>query len=150
MNGARVGRAPTFLKMVGGGPGWDNASYLDGLGGSDGDQQDAEKSYQQFKETRQAFLKRQEERMNSEAGRKFLQQQQQGVPQEEMDKDNSSSFEECGGIREPSKFHRMMQQAGRGQRPPGLEWMRGPPGMFQKLAIPLDDDDDEGHSESQE
>jgi len=55
------------LAMVGG-PGWDNGSFLDGLSGDAGNSEDAKKDYQEFKETRAAFAKRQQERMNTEAG----------------------------------------------------------------------------------
>lgn len=130
--------------MVGSGPGWDNGSFLDSLGGSDDDQENAEKSYQEFKETRASFLKRQEERMNSEQGRKFMQQQGM-MPPQEMTDDDVGMNDSVGGS-EPSRFHQMMQQAqaaGRGKRPEGLEWMRGPPGLQQKLAIPLDYDEEE-------
>lgn len=143
--------------MVGGGPGWDNGSYLDGLGGGDDDddQVDAEEEYQQFKETRAAFLKRQEERLNSEAGRKFIQQQQQRQEQVEDDGPFFDQTEESAFGRQPSRFQNMMKQrkgrkegGSRGQRSPGLEWMRGPPGLQQKLAVPLDYEEEEESDES--
>jgi hypothetical protein len=138
------------LTMVG--PGWDNGSYLDGLG--DDDQTNAEQDYQQFKETRAAFLKRQEERLNSKAGQEFMQQQRE----EQVGDGDFSTFDQTDESqfgRQPSRFQNMMEQTkgrmeggGRGQRPPGLDWMRGPPGLEQKLAIPLDyDEDDEDNDE---
>ena len=142
------------LAMVGGsGPGWDNGSYLDGLGGDDDDQTNAEQDYQQFKETRAAFLKRQEERLNSKAGQEFLQKQQQREENQVIgDDDEFTSRDDSKSSRQPSRFQNMMEQTkgrmegdggGRGQRPPGLDWMRGPPGLEQKLAIPLDYDEEE-------
>lgn len=152
------------MAMVGGGgPGWDNGSYLDGLGGNDDDQTNAEQNYQQFKETRAAFLKRQEERLNSKAGQEFIQKQQQREEQvgREDDGEFTSTFGQADKSkvgRKPSRFQNMMEQTkgrmdavgGRGQRPPGLDWMRGPPGLEQKLAIPLDYDDEEDDEEGNE
>lgn len=130
-------------KLTVGGPGWDNNSYLDNLGG-DGDQEGAKEAYQEFKETRKAFAERMQERMNTEAGQKFMQQQrpQQEVMNEEIDDD----MMDIGG-REPSRFRHMMEQSSRrmagGHGQPRPEWMKGPPGLEQKLAIPLDDEEEE-------
>jgi len=84
-------------------------------------------------------------------------EQQQRPPPEMMNDEGMNVMEdETSTGREPSRFRQMMEQSerkgmvpGRGQRPPGLEWMRGPPGLQQKLAIPLDDDD-EDESENKE
>lgn len=133
------------LKMTG--QGWGNDDFLGSLGGSGEDREKEKENYEDFKKRREAFDKRQRERMESPAGKKFLQQQQEIMTRQQVDsnRDNLDSsgdfFNDMGmdGIpgREQSRFTNMMQQNS-GSR-------GGPPmmGFDQKLAIPLDDEDGE-------
>lgn len=136
----RAGRILPKLDMVGsGGPGWDNEGFLDSLGGGR-DPQEANQDYQQFKDTREAFEARQQERLNSPAGQEFMEQEQQQMPSSPQQEEQQEDF---ATGREPSKFREMMDKAeGIGgdpnARPEGLDWMRGPSGLQQKLAVPLD------------
>jgi len=61
----------TNLNMVGG-KGWENDSFLDSLNGNENEREDANEKYEKFKETRQQFMKRQEEAMKNPQYQKFM------------------------------------------------------------------------------
>lgn len=149
--GKKLRNSSSQLSSIGG-PKWNNDNFLDSLGDKDDDNSDQQEQYQEFKETREAFMQRQQERMNNSPAAQDFMSRQQGATTSSWDpNDDDDSEQQDLNTNEPSRFSNMMKQAAasgrRGQRPPGFEWMRGPPGLQQKLAIPLDDDDDEDQEE---
>jgi hypothetical protein len=113
------------LHMVGGnGKGWSNDNFLDGLGGNDQDRQKSQDEYQEFKESREAFVERQatykRSSANSEAGRRFMKDRanamnrQQGQQQRQQGQQSGDSFLGAN------------------------QMMTGPVGFEQMLGIPLD------------
>lgn len=79
-----AGQAPKKgLEMIGGMK-WGNDDYLSSLGGSDEEKKRVNEKYDEFKESREAFILRQKERINSPSGQKFLQQ---------LSKNNRRNFE---------------------------------------------------------
>ena len=128
-------------KCMVGGMGWDNGSYLDNLGGSDQDRDEEKEAYEDFKASRESFQQRQSERMNSDAGRKFLQERMLNRPEQ-----SDADWMDAQDDPKLSRFQHMMEQSKKKANP---QQLRGPPGFVQKLAVPLDDDDDE-ESDSEE
>jgi hypothetical protein len=124
-----------------GGKGWDNGSYLEGLGGSEKDRDEAQQDYQEFKESREAFMDRQKALMDTEQGRKFLEdrarmQQRQQQQQQAADDDwapQPAATNRAGGAR----FQNMMQKSKKMQQEMGLS-----PDFEQKFA-PMDEDEEE-------
>jgi hypothetical protein len=110
------------LGMIGG-MGWGNDDYLSSLGGSDEEKKQAREGYDEFKETREAFILRQKERMNSPSGQKFLQQLSENPrnfesPDRGQDVDGGAGifFEDIGLYNNipranESRFQNMMRQA---------------------------------------
>lgn len=133
-----------------GGRGWENNGFLDSLGGSDEDQEMEKAKYQEEQEARKAFNQRQEERMKSPAAQKFLedyrnQQEKRAGGVEDIMGGTSAAFYDnpmageddgsessSGGTR----FQGMMAKAKMQQE---MRMRGGPPGLEQKLAIPLDE-----------
>ena len=124
-----------------GGKGWDNDSYLEGLGGSEKDREEAQKEYQEFKDSREAFMERQSAMMDTEQGRKFLEdrarmqqrQQQQQAADDEWGAPQAAATNKAGG----SRFSHLMQQSKKIQ-----EQMGQAPDFEQKFA-PMDEDEEE-------
>ena len=135
------------LAMIGG-RGWGNDDFLSGLGGSDEEKQEAKEKYDEFKETRESFNKRQKERMESPAGQKFMQDMMQNQQQEmsrTSDLDSEGGFfEDMGFGSMPneggSRFENMTIQARNAKKSGRFAAMDQ---FDQKLAIPLDDVGDE-------
>lgn len=153
------------LEAVRGG-GWGNDDFLNSLSGDEEERQNETQNYSKYKETKEAFNKRQQERMDTPAGRQFMQQQKE-LKEKELrnreernrnDLDGTGSFFEDMGVgmgmdenmmnggdaSGSARFRHMMNQASsrmEGQRGVG----DGQPsfGFEQKFAIPLDDDDEE-------
>ncbi len=141
--------------MVGRGPGWDNNNFLDSLGGDEDDRDDAANKYKEFQKFRNDFEKRQQERMSTEAGKKFLEAQKNARPtpsnfeeeffgRNEMAPDDFDNIGTSGG---GSRFRQMMQQSKR------MSSMQNNPfGFEQKFVVPLEDipgeDDDDQQSSS--
>lgn len=137
------------LSMAGG-RGWGNEDFLSSLGGSDEDRDESKEKYNEFKESREAFDKRQAERMermNTPEGKKFMDSMnQQRPPQPEGSE--GGFFEDMGmsggmnmqGPEGSGRFESMMRQASQKmQRESGMS----AGGFEQKLAVPLDDDEDD-------
>jgi hypothetical protein len=134
----------------GGGKGWDNASYLDNLGGDENDRQEATQKYQEFSEARASFMERQqkhaEQMSQTEKGRKFLAQYQKQQQEKGMDDDASLLGEDeivvgsGGGTRMAAVMARARQQ----QQGKSGAFPRGMQQFEQKLAIPLYEDEEEG------
>jgi hypothetical protein len=145
--------ADQSLAMIGG-IGWGNDDFLSSLGGSDDEKQEAKEKYDEFKGTREAFNERQQERMESPAGKKFMQDmmqnQQQGASLKKSDDVDSDGgfFEDIGFAQLPneggsgkggSRFDHMMRQATAKKM-----GQSGNPGMDtfeRKLVVPLEDAD---------
>jgi len=102
------------LAMIGG-MGWGNDDYLSSLGGSDEEKKEAKERYDEFRETREAFIIRQQERMNSPSGQKFLQQLSEKNPRENVQ--GANTFFEDDALYQSipraneSRFQNMMRQA---------------------------------------
>jgi len=136
---------------------WANEDFLSSLGGSDEDRSQEKEKYEEFKETREAFDKRQMERMNTPSGRKYMRdmmKKQQQLPTMRKDVDSAGDFfanmrmdgdGKAGGEEGASRFASMMNQAA--SRKGGRPGMMTPSGFEQKLAISLDDDDIEDDGE---
>uniref|UniRef100_A0A7S2EMM6 Cathepsin propeptide inhibitor domain-containing protein n=1 Tax=Trieres chinensis TaxID=1514140 RepID=A0A7S2EMM6_TRICV len=71
------------IDMVGG-RGWENGNYLESLGGDDDDQKEANEKYEEFHQSRQAFLERQKKIMDTEQGKRFMQQRMQQESDQRM------------------------------------------------------------------
>lgn len=142
-----------------GGKGWENNGFLDSLGGDADDREQAQESYQEFHESRQAFLQRQEERLNTPQGQRFMKQQQQ--QQQQLGGDDfgneteDDEFDSIGVSSGGSRFRTMMQKSSRMQKSRMMQQQPGGPNVFvdpvtgleQKLAVPLDQcDEDENDS----
>eukprot|EP01083_Nonionella_stella_P109077 317656_1 len=141
------------LNMAGG-RGWGNEDFLSSLGGSDEDRDESKEKYNDFKESREAFDKRQAERMermNTPEGQKFMQSMnQQRPPQPEGSE--GGFFEDMGmgmgggggmnmqGPEGSGRFESMMRQAS--QKMQNTSGMSAG-GFDQKLGVPLDDDEDD-------
>ena len=137
-----------------GGKGWENNGYLDSLGGNDDDREQAQQDYQAFHETRQAFLKRQEERMKTPEAQRFLKQQQRLNEQQwqapSLDEEDDfpldeDEFEDLGASSGGSIFRQMMQKSKRMQQrmgQPNNAFIDPSTGLEQKFVVPLDDDED--------
>ncbi len=125
------------VEMVGG-RGWDNSDYLSGLSGDDKDRQKASEDYQEFSDRRQAFVDRQKEIMKTPQGRAFLEKQQgQQMDSPLLPREETSSV--TPGSAGGSRMAQMMEQAKRmKEMQDEMKYM----GFEQKLAVPLDDDDD--------
>jgi hypothetical protein len=130
-----------------GGKGWENNSYLDSLGGNDQDREQANQEYNQFKETREAFLKRQQERMNTPEGQRFMRQQQSQIMQSRVNQDPSimadddDPYSDVGASSGGSAFRKMMQ---RSQQMQQMQRMGRAPfvdPMEQSFVLPLEPDD---------
>lgn len=133
-----------------GGKGWENNSFLDSLGGNDQDREQAKQDYDDFKETREAFSKRQQERLNTPEGQRFVQQQQAQM-QSRINQDNNPNmgsedpYGDVGTSSGGSAFRKMMQrsqqmqQKGRANGP--ASFIDPMTGMEQSLAVPLEPDD---------
>eukprot|EP00553_Chaetoceros_curvisetus_P007024 CAMPEP_0204632298 /NCGR_PEP_ID=MMETSP0717-20131115/24708_1 /ASSEMBLY_ACC=CAM_ASM_000666 /TAXON_ID=230516 /ORGANISM="Chaetoceros curvisetus" /LENGTH=159 /DNA_ID=CAMNT_0051650125 /DNA_START=85 /DNA_END=564 /DNA_ORIENTATION=+ len=142
-----------------GGRGWGNDDFLSSLGGSDEERDDEQQKYNEFKSSREAFDQRQQERMNSPSGQKFMQdmRDRQGMmpPSRDENLDSDGGFFADMGFRGgeggnavpegKGRFASMMNQAQSRMQggPAGIPGRSGLGGFEQKLAIPLDDDDDE-------
>jgi len=137
------------LNMAGG-RGWGNEDFLSSLGGSDEDRDESKEKYNDFKESREAFDKRQAERMermNTPEGQKFMQSMdQQRPPQPEGSE--GGFFEDMGmgggmnmqGPEGSGRFESMMRQAShKMQNKNGMS----AGGFEQTLGVPLDDDEDD-------
>lgn len=128
-----------------GGRGWDNDDFLSGLSGGDEERQKAADEYREFSENRKAFMDRQQEIMKTPQGREFLQKQQQ--QQMARDMDDGPPFPDSPDIPQPlpgsgggSRMAQMLTQANKmKQMQQELKEM----GFEQKLAVPLDDDEDD-------
>lgn len=135
------------LSRLQAGKGWDNSNFLDSLGGSDDDIQQANENYQSFSESRKAFLKRQQEYAKTEAGKRALEHQQKFFEQRGKapsfpESDESLDAVDPAGRNGRSRFATMMNQAqGREQGFIEQNFLKG--GFEQKLAIPLDEDGEE-------
>jgi hypothetical protein len=155
------------LAMVGG-KGWENSGYLDSLGGNDQDREQAKQEYNQFKENREAFTKRQQERINTPGGQGFLRQQQlqqRRQQQSQMhsrinpdstiraddDDDDNDSYSGVGASSGGSAFRKLMQRSQQMQqqrmvRPSFVDPMTG---MEQSFVLPLEPDDfDKSHPQT--
>lgn len=141
--------APSVVQMVGG-KGWENNSFLDSLGGSDEDQEAEKDNYQDFSDARKAFLERSRERLDTEAGRKFMADYQRSQENRQVrdakerdalddimgrvsgDPDGDLSSTSSGGTR----MQAMMQRS-------AMRGMGSQGGYEQKLIVPIDDDESE-------
>ena len=131
----------SVLSMAG--RGWDNANYLEGLGGSENDRDEAEKGYQEYKESREAAMERQSAMMDTEQGRKFLedrarmqerqQQQQQQAAADGWGPPQSAATNRAGG----SRFSHLMQQSKKIQEQTGQTL------DFEQKFAPMDEDEEE-------
>lgn len=147
---APAGTASSTLFV--GGKGWENSGYLDSLGGDDDDREQSKQDYQEFHETRQAFLKRQEERMKTPEAQRFLQQQQQRNEQSWQQAQDEADFpmmgddefEDLGASSGGSRFKQMMQKSKQMQQrmQPKSMFVDPSTGLEQKFVVPLDDDSD--------
>lgn len=150
-----------------GGKGWENNDYLDSLGGNQEDRKQAREGYEEFHKSRQDFLKRQQERMNTPQGKKFMEQQQQQQQQggnrgnswlEDGNGDDEDEYSFGGPVDDydnigessgGSRLRDMMQKAKQRQR----QQQRGTgapdpyAGLQQKFIVPLDDEDEENKDE---
>jgi hypothetical protein len=132
------------MSMVGG-RGWDNSDFLGGLSGDEDDREQANEDYNEYSESRKAFVERQKEIMKTPQGKAFLESQQQGrqmmggmenmppLPQDETPKTRIQPGSGGG-----SRMAQMMAQAQKNKQ--GMSPMGG---FEQILAVPLDDDEDE-------
>jgi len=125
------------------GRGWDNENFLDSLGGSDEDIDRANKEYKSYANRRQAFQERQAQYAQTEAGKKAMQylqgREQQSPEHDDGDISREPASRHGGGPR----IAAMMQQAQRQEEQSNTSsqgMMIG--GFEQKLAVPLDDDDE--------
>eukprot|EP00558_Chaetoceros_sp_UNC1202_P011349 CAMPEP_0197234044 /NCGR_PEP_ID=MMETSP1429-20130617/1897_1 /TAXON_ID=49237 /ORGANISM="Chaetoceros sp., Strain UNC1202" /LENGTH=138 /DNA_ID=CAMNT_0042692369 /DNA_START=254 /DNA_END=670 /DNA_ORIENTATION=- len=136
-----------------GGRGWGNDDFLSSLGGSEEERGDEREKYEEFKDGRESFEKRQMERMNSPAGRQYMKaMNEKQLPRSENLEDDGGFFADVGFGSSAlpnegnSRFEHMMNQAAAQKN--GRPGMIMGPGMFeQKLAIPLDDDETETDGE---
>jgi hypothetical protein len=147
-------RSPlSSLSMAGGGGrGWDNNDYLSSLSGDEDDREQSREAYQDFSERRAAFQQRQQEYYKNapKEAQAFLQQRLQ-QEQERMLEDGAimgggedDSWELEEELKEGSgggtRMSHMMAQAKRMQSGRGNPIIGGvgPSGFVQKLAVPLD------------
>lgn len=145
------GAAVSSSSLSVGGKGWENNNYLDSLGGNDQDREKAQKEYQDFHTSRQAFLKRQEERSQTPEGQKFLQQREQQQQQKSFNDYSSDDdgegdfFANLGDSSGGSRFRRLMQQAQRKdqQASKRTSFIDPATGLEMKFAVPLEEDSDE-------
>jgi len=123
---------------------------LDSLGGSDEDQEAEKDNYQDFSDARKAFLERSRERLDTEAGRKFMADYQRSQENRQVrdakerdalddimgrvsgDPDGDLSSTSSGGTR----MQAMMQRS-------AMRGMGSQGGYEQKLIVPIDDDESE-------
>jgi len=143
--------------MIGRGPGWDNGSYLDNLGGDESDRDEANKKYNEFRDTRQAFEERQEKLLKTEQGQRFMQQQRMkqqsaqqaaqeaepfgmygGVLPDDDESGTNVGFGSGGGSRMRNMMRRSEQMKGHQKQ------VQGQQGLGQGMIFPLEDDDVEG------
>lgn len=135
-----------------GGKGWENNNYLDSLGGNDEDREKAQQEYSEFHASRQAFLKRQNERRQTPEGQKFLrqQEQQQDEKRRQYNSNNNNNedgegdfFANLGDSSGGSRFRRLMQQAQRNEKSNQRTSFIDPAtGLEMKFAVPLEEDED--------
>jgi hypothetical protein len=143
------GRSPRCLMV--GGRGWDNSDYLSSLSGDRDDRESHKEAYQEFSDRRAAFLERQEEYLkNSPQAQAFLQQRQQqeqadfpngSVVGIDNDDDDEIVYQESSGG--GTRMGRMMAQAKRMHGSRRHRNLGGAGGFAQKLAVPLDYDEEE-------
>lgn len=132
-----------------GGKGWENSGYLDSLGGDADDREKAQEDYQEFHQSRQEFLQRQQQRLDSPEGQRFLQQQQQqnqgdrgrswldgDDEEEESNEQGMDEYLDIGESSGGSRLRNMMQQAKK-KAPTG----ENPSGLEQRFIVPLDEED---------
>lgn len=136
-------RIQSLIAMVGG-RGWDNDDYLNGLSGDDEDRQKATEGYQEFSKSRKAFVDRQKEIMKTPEGRAFL-DSRGGVPpgNSKMSVQRQEPVADVKpGTGGGSRMAQMMAQAEQMKKMRQMNpSMLG--GFEQKLAVPLDDEEEE-------
>ena len=137
--------ADQSLAMIGG-KGWGNDDFLSSLGGSDEEKQEAKEKYDEFKETRESFNKRQQERLESPAGQQYMQDmmsnQKQGMNRNNDSESDGGFFEDMGfgsTSEGGSRFENMTIQAN-AKKSGRFAAMNQ---FEQKFASPLDDEGDE-------
>jgi len=133
-----------------GGKGWDNSDFLSGLSGDEDDRKKANEEYQEFSERRKSFLDRQKDIMKTTQGRAFLEKQQQqmqggsddiAMPTEPDDDILNVGPGSGGG----SRMAQMMAQA---KKMKEMQDQMKAVGFEQKLAVPLDDDEEDEEESS--
>lgn len=129
-----------------GGRGWDNSDYLSGLSGDEEDRQKAKEDYEEFSERRQAFMDRQQKIMETLQGQAFLDQGQEmkmgddSMPMPMPDEEILNVEPGSGG---GSRMAQMMAQA---EKMKEMKERMKTMGLEQKLAVPLEDEDEEAPS----
>jgi len=118
-----------------GGRGWDNQDYLSGLSGDDEDRAKATEDYQEYAQRRRAFEERQEAIGKTPQGKRFLENYQNRVVRQ--DEEEMPEEEIPVGSGGGSRMAEMMARAHR-QRDPRQQMF----GFDQKLAVPLEDDEE--------
>jgi len=128
-----------------GGKGWENNSFLDSLGGNEDEQEEANQSYNEYKDSREAFLERQKQMMKTEAGKNFLQNRAaQDRDRQEIPEGEDGAFFGRGigddvGSGGGTRFRNMMSRANAAQQ---HQQMQQQDFFFeQKFGVPLDGDD---------
>jgi hypothetical protein len=153
----RTTRTTKLPMVAGGGKAWDNANYLDALGGNEEEITEAAEVYQEFSKSRSAFMARQKEYAESmsktEAGRKALAQYQAMMEARNRDDDDedddggsNDALADLIGSGGGSRLGHMMQKAKQHQNRKSQGPMSSSMKQFgfeQKFAVPLDDEDEE-------
>jgi hypothetical protein len=133
-----------------GGKGWENNNYLDSLSGNDADRERAQQEYQEFQDSRQAFLHRQQARRQTPEGQRFLREQQQQRMQQQSSFDDDDDgtgdfFAQLGESSGGSRFRKVLQQAQRQQQQQKSRrttFIDPATGLEMKFAVPLDEDEE--------
>ena len=144
-NSRRSDAFPSATQINVGGKGWENNSFLDSLGGNDEDQEKEKAKYLEQQEARKAFNKRQEEMLKNPAAQKFMEDY---LRAQERRPDDLVGDITGGGYDDPFAGDEVSASSSGGTRLQGMmaksqkqqQRMRGPPGLEQKLAVPLDFD----------
>jgi DNA repair ATPase RecN len=135
-----------------GGKGWDNNSFLDSLGGNPQDREQSQQDYNNFKETREAFAKRQQERFNTPEGQRFMQQQKAQMQSSQSNQDPDSNLDEplyrdVGASSGGSAYRKMMQRSQemkqRMNKGGATSFIDPMTGMEQSYAVPLESEEQE-------
>jgi hypothetical protein len=113
----------------------------------------AQEQYQDFHDSRQAFLQRQQERSQTPEGQRFLREQQEQRSQNHSKKNNDNGddddgtgdfFANLGDSSGGSRFRRVMQQAQqRQQQKRRTSFIDPATGLEMKFVVPFNEEEEE-------